>query len=411
MGAPRAACCTSSTSYFAHNRCEALREGRALGVKAVKALHSFICPIVYGLKQAPRAWHQKLHEELITYGFKTSEADAGLYTYTSKTGDRVYLLVYVDDLLLTGSNTELVDAIALNLEDNLDARNLGEPKSYLGMTINIKRDDKIITIGHEWMTRELVAKYGLMEGKPRALPMSTATKLTEEGEVLDPAVYPYRQLVGSLLYLSVTSRPDISYTVGALSRYMARPTMQHWQTAKGLLRYLAGTAEYGITFGGGSSSAAPSGLHGYCDADYAGDTDTRRSTTGYVYILNGGAICWSSKRQQTVAASTTEAEYMAAAAAVKEGLWLRKLLNDLDLKIGTVTIMADNQAAIKLLKNPISSVRSKHIDVMHHFARERVQRNEVEFKYTTTSSMLADMLTKPVGEAKHLVCCKGMGLF
>ena len=112
-----------------------------------------------------------------------------------------------------------------------------------------------------------------------------------------------------------------------------------------------------------------------------------------------------------MAASTTEAEYMAAAAAVKEGLWLRKLLNDLDLKIGTVTIMADNQAAIKLLKNPISSVRSKHIDVMHHFARERVQRNEVEFKYTTTSSMLADMLTKPVGEAKHLVCCKGMGLF
>ena len=254
--------------------------------------------------------------------------------------------------------------------------------------------------------QDSVAKYGLEEGKTRIIPISPTTKLTSDGELLDETAYPYKQLVGSLLYLSVTSRPDIAYTVGVLARYMSKPTMQHWQAAKGLLRYLAGTANYNITFGASEDAS----FKGYCDADYAGDIDSRRSTTGYVFVLNGGAVSWSSKRQQTVAASTTEAEYMAAAAAVKEGLWIRKLLADLDLNIGTVNIMADNQSAIKLLRNPISSVRSKHIDVMHHFARERVQRNEVAFRYTPTSNMLADMLTKPVNEAKHLLCCRGMGL-
>lgn len=300
----------------------------------------------------------------------------------------------------------MLDAMEAKIETNLDARKLGEPTSYLGMSIKRDITNRTISIGHEWMTRELVAKYGLEESKTRAIPLSPATNLTSEGNLLDHSTYPYSQLVGSLLYLSVTSRPDIAYTVGALSRYMAKPTMQHWQAAKGLLRYLAGTANYGITFG----AAADASLKAYCDADYAGDVDTRRSTTGYVFVLNGGAISWSSKRQQTVAASTTEAEYMAAAAAVKEGLWLRKLLASLDLGIGTVTIMADNQSAIKLLKNPISSVRSKHIDVMHHFARERVQRQEVAFRYTQTANMLADMLTKPVSESKHRFCCIGIGL-
>ena len=135
------------------------------------------------------------------------------------------------------------------------------------------------------------------------------------------------------MYMSVCTRPDISFVTGSLARYMANPTTVHWQAAKGVLRYLAGTADYGITFGGSGNME----MIGYCDdADYAGDIDTRRSTTGFVFTLNGGAISWQSKRQPTVAASTTEAEYMAAAAAVKEGLWLRKLLSDLNIQIKTV---------------------------------------------------------------------------
>ena len=161
----------------------------------------------------------------------------------------------------------------------------------------------------------------------------------------------------------------------------------------------------GLSYGGDSS-----GLQGFCDADYAGDVDTRRSTTGYIYILNGGAISWSSRRQQTVAASTTEAEYMAAAEAVKEGLWLRKLLADIGMGLKTITINADNQSALKLLKNPVTSLRSKHIDVLYHFARERVMRNEVEFEYVPTEYNVADVFTKALPEAKHKFCCACMGL-
>jgi ribonuclease HI len=186
---------------------------------------------------------------------------------------------------------------------------------------------------------------------------------------------------------------------------MSAPSSSHWQAALGVLRYLAGTASMGITFSGGDIT-----VQGYCDADYAGDVDTRRSTTAYAFMLNGGPISWSSRRQQTVAASTTEAEYMAASAAVKEALWLRKLLSDLQLLTRPVNINADNQSAIKLLKNPVNSGRSKHIDVLHHFARERVSLREVEFDYISTDSMVADVLTKAVPESKHRLCRSGMGV-
>jgi hypothetical protein len=208
------------------------------------------------------------------------------------------------------------------------------------------------------------------------------------------------------MYLSVCTRPDISYVTGSLARFMSSPTTVHWQVAKGVLRYLAGTPDKGIIFGDSGNLE----LTGYCDADYAGDIDTRRSTTGYVFTLNGAAISWQSKRQPTVAASTTEAEYMAAAAAVKEGLWLRKLLSDFGLIFRSVNIFADNQSAIKILRNPISSLRSKHIDVIHHFARERVMRNEVAFCYIPTSLMIADALTKALSGDKFSFCCDGMGV-
>ena len=156
------------------------------------------------------------------------------------------------------------------------------------------------------------------------MPLEAGEKMTKEGEPLDTAKFPYSELVGSLLYLSSCTRPDIAQAVGALTHYMSAPTEAHWAAALGVVRYLAGTGEAGVTFGGNEEV-----LEGCCDADHAGDMDTRRSTTGYVFLMFGATMSWSSRLQSTVAASTVEAEYLSAAQAVKEALWFRKLGGDL----------------------------------------------------------------------------------
>ena len=336
-------------------------------------------------------------------GYIESSADPALFIKPS--ADPIYLLIYVDDILVVSIDVAELQSTKVQILAAFDARDLGPVTYFLGMEIIRDRANRTIKLAQKRMTADLLTKFNLGEAKPLSTPLSTATKLTSVGEPMDARTPGYAQLVGSLLYLSVCTRPDIAQAVGALARYMSKPSLAHWQAAKGVLRYLAGTANYGITFGAGGP-----GLEAYCDADYAGDIDTRRSTTAYVFILNGGAISWSSRLQQTVAASTTEAEYMAAAAAIKEALWLRTLLGNLGQPIQTIPMLADSQGAIKLLKNPVFSMRSKHIDVIYHFARERVARNDVSFSYIKTDHMVADSLTKPVPATKFDYCRTAMGI-
>ena len=362
---------------------------------------------LYGLRQAPRQWHARLKQELEAIGFTESEADPGLFSYRSKQ-NTLYLLVYVDDILIAAQSISSVEWAKHQIMSAFEARDLGQAHIYLGMLIERNCTSHSLKLSQQLITAQLLAKHQLLDAKPTSVPLTASTKLTkEEGKPLDKQQHGYSQLIGSLMYLAVCTRPDITQAVGALARFMAAPTTIHWAAALGVLRYLAGTRDHGICFGRNNSSKQ---LLGYCDSDYAGDLDTRRSTTGYVFLLSGGAITWSSRCQQTVAASTTEAEYMAAAAATKEALWLRKLITDLHRPVSTVTIRANNQGAVQLLKNPITSMRSKHIDVVYHFARERVARKEVAFEYVRTDHMLADFLTKPVAEGKHSFCRGGLGL-
>ena len=314
----------------------------------------------------------------------------------------------MDDILIVSSSAESVKGVKDMLTSTFDLRDLGEASMFVGLEIQRDRAARTLTIRQSRMANDLVARYGMVQAQPKAIPLTVGTQLTkasDDSQLLDKQQFGYAELIGSLLYLSVCTRPDIAQAVGALSRFMAAPTFQHWQAARGVVRYLSGTVHTGISYG---HVVAP--LVGYCDADFAGDVDTRRSTTGYVFVLNGGAISWSSRRQPTVALSTAEAEYMAAAHAIKEALWLRKLFADLRVPVDAIDLRSDNQAAIALLKNPIASNRSKHIDVLHHFARERVIRGEVSISYCSTQQQLADCLTKPVGEAKFLVCLSGWGM-
>ncbi|KAL3160750.1 hypothetical protein ABBQ32_14128 [Trebouxia sp. C0010 RCD-2024] len=339
-------------------------------------------------------------------GFTASAADPGLYIAQFK-GGKVYLLVYVDDMLVAAKSMADIQHVKDRLAKAFKVTDLGEVKYFLGMSVERDRQAKTLKLTQERLSTELVSQYGMRESKIKSAPMSTSVKLEQaaEGNLLNTEMYLYSELVGSLLYLSVCTRPDISQTVGVLARHMGRPSPEHWIAAKGVLRYIVGTLQQGILFGSKGSSVV-----GYCDSDYASDAHTRRSTTGFVYTFGGGAISWGSKLQPTVAVSTTEAEYMAAAQAVKEALWLRTLLCSFGMKIGAMTTYCDSQGAIKLLKHPIASARSKHIDVMHHFARERVSRKEVCFEYISTEAMVADCLTKALPVRKFRFCCSGMGV-
>jgi hypothetical protein len=357
---------------------------------------------LYGLKQAPRQWHKKLSAELEVHGFSPSTADASLYVRYSK-DSTAFLLTYVDDILIISKSMTEVNEIKAGLMKTFEAHDMGEAKFFLGMTIERDRKSRTIKLGQERLIKDMMSKFSMEDCRPKLTPMVNLVTSTE-GDQLDTDRFPYMSLVGGLLYLSCCTRPDIAHPVGVLSRYMAKPTTALWSAAKGVLRYLATTKDMGLMFGGGS------GLIGYCDADYASDTETRRSTAGYVFLLNGGAVSYSSKIQKTVAVSTTEAEYMSAAHAVKEALSLRKLYGDVYRVTPTIKIFGDNQSAIKLLKNPVSSQRSKHIDIIYHFARERVALREVEFDYISTNEMLADMLTKIVPKMKLEYCRNGIGM-
>ncbi|XP_046844921.1 secreted RxLR effector protein 161-like [Xenia sp. Carnegie-2017] len=198
-------------------------------------------------------------------------------------------------------------------------------------------------------------------------------------------------MIGCLTYVSTATRPDIAASIGVLSQFMSDPSKTHFQGVKRVLRYIKGTISYGLKF----SCDKNDELHGYSDADYAGNLDDRRSTSGYVFKLANSTISWSSKKQSTVARSTTEAEYVALSQATQEVIWLRRLLSDLGSKpVSPTTVHEDNQGAIEIARNPKFHNRTKHIDVAYHFVRERILSKEVKVCYCPSKDMIADIMTK-----------------
>ena len=268
------------------------------------------------------------------------------------------------------------------------------------MSINRDRENRVMSINQPNYVKAVLAKFGMSDCKPVPTPIEPGvkySKMADGEEGFD--VQTYQQAIGCLTYLSTSTRPDISTAVNMLSQFMSCPSAVHWVAVKRILRYLKGTSNHGLVYIGGNNDT----LLGYSDADWAGDVVTRRSTSGYVFQYGRSSISWCSRRQATVAKSSTEAEYVALSIATQEVIWLRRLFTDLGVDVGAPTcvtmIFEDNQGAIELSKNPKHN-RTKHIDVSYHFVRERVASKEVDVRYCPTEYNVADIMTK--GLSKHV---------
>ena len=217
----------------------------------------------------------------------------------------------------------------------------------------------------------------------------------------------YQSHVGSLMHLATCTRPDIAYAVGTLARFCSKPNQSHWTAAKRVLRYLKGTSNFGILFRGNDTSA----LVGYCDADWAGDIEDRKSTSGYIFCIAGGPVSWRSKKQATVSISTAEAEYVALSSAAQECVWMRRLNLELEnSQDGPTTIMEDNQSCIAMAKNPQYHGKAKYIDIKHHFVRELVGDESIKLEYCPSKEMIADFLTKGLLREQFCYLCEKAGI-
>lgn len=268
-------------------------------------------------------------------------------------------------------------------------KDLGEPRSFLGISIERNRSDHVIYIHQEGYIDGVLKRFRMVDCKPVATPMTT-DKVENDNRCIDG--FPYREAVGSIMYCMVASRPDLAASVGVLSRRLDQPTKSDHRLLKRVLRYFRGTKGLKLRLG---NKADQLEFIGYVDSDWAGDTADRKSTTGFVFLLNDGTISWISRKQATIALSTTEAEYVAAASAAQEAIWIRKVLLDLgyEQKFPT-TIFEDNQGCIKLANNTTSYTRVKHLDIKHHFLRDNIENGNLVLKYCPSELMIADLLTK-----------------
>ncbi|KAJ4781946.1 polyprotein [Rhynchospora pubera] len=355
-------------------------EGKVLKLK--KAL--------YGLKQAPRAWNTRIDQYFKSHGFVQCPYEHALYVKV-KNGEMLVVALYVDDLIFTGNSGEMIEEFKKAMMREFEMTDLGLMSYFLGL--EIKQSDDGIFISQEAYAKEVLKRFNMANCNPVSTPVECGVKLSrhDKGNVIDATLY--KSLVGSLRYLTCT-RPDILYAVGLVSRFMEEPRTTHWKAIKRILRYIQGTLSLGLFY---DSSANDFGVCGYSDSDWGGDTDDRKSTSGFVFYVGNTAFTWLSKKQPIVTLSTCEAEYVAAATCVCHAIWLRQLLKEMNFAQEDATqIYLDSKSAIELAKNPVHHERSKHIDVRYHFIREQVKMKNIELIHVKSEDQVADIFTKPL---------------
>lgn len=353
---------------------------------------------LYGLKQASRNWNNLFKQFVMEHGFTQSDADPCVFTKEANTNNWMILCLYVDDGLLVCKNEKLLKTFISSLKGKFEIT-CHEPSCYVGMEIKRDRKSKAIFVNQQGYITRMLSRFGMENCKTTTSPMNSSVKLSElqiEEDVAEKR-FPYREAVGSLNYIALISRPDISYTVNTLARASNNPTDLHWRAVKHVMKYLKGTIGLSLCYKGQTGGR----LIGYCDSDYAGDLEARKSTSGHIFMLHGGPIAWSSSLQRITALSSSEAEYISISEALKELLWLRLLLESLGLKQeGETELKVDNQAAIALSRNPEFHRKTKHIGVRFHRIRQEQEARNVIVTYTPSNEQVADLLTKGLAWTK-----------
>jgi hypothetical protein len=363
---------------------------------------------LYGLKQASRSWNKTLVNFLLDLGFIQLTTDTCIFY-----NEFIIVAIYVDDIVIMGKDKVMILDFKKEISNKFKTKDLGDLRYILGITI--ERNQDRILINQKNYIEKLIDRFkNLKDSKELDIPLQPNHKLTSDlndeteelRNLIDPTIY--RQAIGSLIYLMTCTRPDISYSVSTLSRFMQEPRELHWRFLKRLLRYVKTTSEYSLVYS--RSTPTETKIIGYTDSDYAGSVEDRKSTSGYAFKYGNCLISWNSSKQKTVSLSSTEAEYIGLTTAVKEIIWLRQLLCELKRDKNQLQIFCDNKSTICLSKNPEFHARTKHIDIRYHFIRNAIQDHAISIDHVSTEDMPADIFTKALPKVKHNKCIELLGI-
>jgi hypothetical protein len=357
---------------------------------------------LYGLKQSPRAWFDRFRQVVCGMGYGQCNGDHTLF-YRHSEQKITILAVYVDDIIITGDDDVEIAKLKGCLSQAFEVKDLGKLKYFLG--IEVARSSKGIALSQRKYTLDLLDDMGMLGCRVASTPIDQNNKITaESGEPIDKE--KYQRLVGRLIYLCHT-RPDISFAVSVVSRYMHDPRDGHLEAAQRILRYLKGTPGKGLWF----KSNGHLNVDGYCDADWASCLDDRRSTSGYCVFVGGNLVSWRSKKQSVVSKSTAEAEYRAMSQGLGEMLWVRNLLRELKiLRQGSLKVWCDNMSAINIANNPVQHERTKHVEIDRFFIKEKIDAGIISLAYVRSRQQVADCLTKGLGSKECNLACDKMGM-
>ncbi|KAL0542592.1 hypothetical protein IC582_017662 [Cucumis melo] len=359
---------------------------------------------LYGLKQSPRAWFDRFTTFVKSQGYSQGHSDHTLFTKASKTGKIAILIVYVDDIVLTGDDQTEISQLKQRMGDEFEIKDLGNLKYFLGM--EVARSKEGISVSQRKYTLDLLTETGMLGCRPADTPIEFNCKLGNSDDQVPVDKEQYQRLVGKLIYLSHT-RPDISFAVSVVSQFMQAPYEKHMEAVNRILRYLKNTPGKGLMFRKTNRKT----IEAYTDSDWAGSVIDRKSTSGYCTFVWGNLVTWRSKKQSVVARSSAEAEYRAMSLGICEEIWLQKVLSDLHQECETpLKLFCDNKAAISIANNPVQHDRTKHVEIDRHFIKERLDSGSICIPYIPSSQQIADVLTKGLLRPHFDLCVSKLGL-